>query len=244
MAEKIRKSLTVSLRGKSSEQKEAYLKMWLKDLEVKTSQTYQKPTTGIPKTDLALAVQTSLSKADSALQTKFYNGDLYNPLAIKFDKSSSLHIVAKYHTDDLIAAEFIVTTTGEGIGNSNILVLNGNERISFWVFSKDNENEVWLAMDYNSSGPDDEESLDWYVTTIAGEEPTILIELIDTWLNAGYEITGYGGTLISLTPSSAITEDSTDSEFASAGAVYDFISAFAAANNLVMPEDPEEESQK
>lgn len=238
MAEKIRKSLTVSLRGKSSEQKEAYLKMWLKDLEAKISQTYQKPTTGIPKTDLAFTVRTSLGKADTALQTKFYEGDIFHPLAIKSDKYSSLHIVAKYQNEALIAADFIVTTSGEGIESSNILMLQGGGNIRFWVYGKDNE--AWLAMDHYSSDPELEERLDWYVTTIAGGEPTILIRMTDGWEDAGYSDAQYNGTLISLTPSSAITGSSKYSEFASAGAVFDFISSFAAANDLVLPEDPED----
>lgn len=37
--------------------------------EIATKGTYSKPSGGIPKTDLASAVQTSLGKADTALQT-------------------------------------------------------------------------------------------------------------------------------------------------------------------------------
>lgn len=40
----------------------------------KNSGTYSKPSGGIPKTDLASAVQTSLGKADSALQSSSLNG--------------------------------------------------------------------------------------------------------------------------------------------------------------------------
>ena len=40
----------------------------------KNTGTYSKPSTGIPKTDLASAVQTSLNKADTALQSEQYKG--------------------------------------------------------------------------------------------------------------------------------------------------------------------------
>lgn len=40
----------------------------------KNSGTYSKPSGGIPKTDLASAVQSSLSKADTALQSETYKG--------------------------------------------------------------------------------------------------------------------------------------------------------------------------
>lgn len=40
----------------------------------KNTGTYSKPSTGIPKTDLASAVQTSLGKADTALQSEQYKG--------------------------------------------------------------------------------------------------------------------------------------------------------------------------
>ena len=42
----------------------------------KNTGTYIKPSTGIPKTDLASAVQTSLGKADTALQTETYKGTI------------------------------------------------------------------------------------------------------------------------------------------------------------------------
>lgn len=47
----------------------------------KNTGTYSKPSTGIPKTDLASAVQTSLSKADTALQsyTEQYTGTYSKP---------------------------------------------------------------------------------------------------------------------------------------------------------------------
>ena len=42
----------------------------------KNTGTYSKPSTGIPKTDLASDVQTSLGKADSALQSEQYTGTI------------------------------------------------------------------------------------------------------------------------------------------------------------------------
>jgi hypothetical protein len=42
----------------------------------KNTGTYNKPSTGIPKTDLASAIQTSLEKADTALQTETYKGTI------------------------------------------------------------------------------------------------------------------------------------------------------------------------
>lgn len=42
----------------------------------KNTGTYSKPSTGIPKTDLASAVQTSLEKANTALQTETYKGTI------------------------------------------------------------------------------------------------------------------------------------------------------------------------
>lgn len=42
----------------------------------KNTGTYSKPNTGIPKTDLASDVQTSLGKADTALQSETYTGTI------------------------------------------------------------------------------------------------------------------------------------------------------------------------
>lgn len=44
--------------------------------QIATKGTYSKPSLGIPKTDLASAVQTSLGKADTALQEEVYKGTI------------------------------------------------------------------------------------------------------------------------------------------------------------------------
>ena len=54
-----------------------------------TTAKYSKPGTGIPATDMATAVQTSLGKADSALQTKAANqaasGETLYPTVAQFN---------------------------------------------------------------------------------------------------------------------------------------------------------------
>lgn len=61
----------------------------------KNTGTYSKPSTGIPKTDLASAVQTSLGKADTALQsyTEQYKGTVTSVKVDNVSKSQSSGVV-------------------------------------------------------------------------------------------------------------------------------------------------------
>ena len=60
----------------------------------KNTGTYSKPSTGIPKTDLASAVQTSLGKADTSVQSVIINGTTKSPTNGVVDLGSTQYPVA------------------------------------------------------------------------------------------------------------------------------------------------------
>lgn len=76
---------------------------------------YTKPTGGIPKSDLASAVQASLGKADSALQT-------HQDISGKADKATTL---AGYGITDAKIANGVIT-----LGNQTIIPITSHQDIS------------------------------------------------------------------------------------------------------------------
>lgn len=90
--------------------------------------TYSKPSTGIPKTDLASAVQTSLEKADTALQShqdisgklNTSGGTMTGNISYKGTKSSNSMIRFLDNTTD---------TSGNGIsiGGGGLTIIGGGE---------------------------------------------------------------------------------------------------------------------
>ena len=91
----------------------------------KADSAYQKPSTGIPKTDLASAVQTSLGKADTAVQP----ADL-NSYVDDGDYDSTTHYIRLKHGDEVVASidasAFIVDGMVE-----DVRIENGNLIIDF-----------------------------------------------------------------------------------------------------------------
>lgn len=98
----------------------------------KNTGTYNKPSTGIPKTDLASAVQTSLGKADTALQEEQYkgtvtgvkiNGTTKNPSSGVVDLGTVItsHQDISGKQDKLISGTNIKTINGESLlGNGDL----------------------------------------------------------------------------------------------------------------------------
>ena len=106
----------------------------------KNTGTYSKPSTGIPKTDLASAVQTSLGKADTALQsyTEQYkgtvtgvkiNGATKNPTSGVVDLGTVItsHQDISGKQDKLVSGTNIKTINGTSIlGSGNIVIEGGS----------------------------------------------------------------------------------------------------------------------
>lgn len=105
----------------------------------KNTGTYSKPSTGIPKTDLASAVQTSLGKADTALQsyTEKYkgtvtgvkiNGTTKNPSSGVVDLGTVItsHQDISGKQDKLVSGTNIKTINGTSLlGSGNIVISGG-----------------------------------------------------------------------------------------------------------------------
>ena len=110
----------------------------------KNTGTYSKPSTGIPKSDLASAVQTSLGKADTALQsyTEKYkgtvtgvkiNGTTKNPSSGIVDLGNVItaHQDISGKQDKLTSGTNIKTINGESIlGSGNISISGGSGTIT------------------------------------------------------------------------------------------------------------------
>lgn len=106
----------------------------------KNTGTYSKPSTGIPKSDLASAVQTSLGKADTALQsyTEQYkgtvtgvkiNGTTKNPSSGVVDLGTVItsHQDISGKQDKLVSGTNIKTINGQSIlGSGNIVIEGGS----------------------------------------------------------------------------------------------------------------------
>ena len=106
----------------------------------KNTGTYSKPSSGIPKSDLASAVQTSLSKADTALQsyTEQYkgtvtgvkiNGTTKNPSSGVVDLGTVItsHQDISGKQDKLVSGTNIKTINGTSIlGSGNIVISGGS----------------------------------------------------------------------------------------------------------------------
>lgn len=67
----------------------------------KNTGTYSKPSTGIPKTDLASAVQTSLDKADTSVQSAKINGVSKSPTNGVLDLGSTQYPVVTSSTSSI-----------------------------------------------------------------------------------------------------------------------------------------------
>jgi hypothetical protein len=101
----------------------------------KNTGTYSKPSTGIPKTDLASAVQTSLGKADTALQsyTEQYKGTVTGVKINGTTKSPSSGVVdlgtvvtdISGKQDKLVSGTNIKTINGTSILGSGDITISG-----------------------------------------------------------------------------------------------------------------------
>lgn len=115
----------------------------------KNTGTYSKPSTGIPKSDLASVVQTSLGKADTALQsyTEQYkgtvtgvkmNGATKNPANGVVDLGTVIteHQSLSGKQDKLVSGTNIKTINGESIlGSGNIVIQGGGSSSSSAAYS-------------------------------------------------------------------------------------------------------------
>ena len=102
----------------------------------KNTGTYSKPSGGIPKTDLASAVQTLLGKADTAIQSTSF-GELTNLALVKGLESAQRGVVyvlpdeANGDEDDiLLSRSSVKTINGESIiGEGDIAISGGVSKI-------------------------------------------------------------------------------------------------------------------
>lgn len=96
---------------------------------------YTKPTTGIPKSDLASAVQASLGKADTALQSEQYKGTVTGVKINGSTKSPSNGVVdlgtvvtdVSGKQDELVSGTNIKTLNGQSILGSGDLAIGGGD---------------------------------------------------------------------------------------------------------------------
>lgn len=77
---------------------------------------YQKPSTGIPKTDLATAVQTSLGKADTALQSSDISGLAPKASPTFTGTPKAPTAAAGTNTQQIATTEFVKTAIDNSIG--------------------------------------------------------------------------------------------------------------------------------
>lgn len=98
----------------------------------KNTGTYSKPSTGIPKTDLSSAVQTSLGKADTAIQSTSF-GELTDLALVKGFESSqrgtiyALPDAASGDEDDILLSRSSVKTfNGQSIFGSGNIEIDGS----------------------------------------------------------------------------------------------------------------------
>lgn len=92
----------------------------------KNTGTYSKPSGGIPKSDLASAVQTSLGKADTALQsyTEKYKGTVVSVNSITPDANGNVDL-GKIGGGDGVAVGSIISFAGNGDLPAGFLLCNG-----------------------------------------------------------------------------------------------------------------------
>lgn len=93
----------------------------------KNTGTYSKPSTGIPKSDLASAVQTSLNKADSAVASVKINGSTKNPSNGVVDLGTVItsHQDISGKQDKLISGTNIKTINNQSILGSGDITISG-----------------------------------------------------------------------------------------------------------------------
>ena len=159
--------------------------------------TYSKPSGGIPKTDLASAVQTSLGKADTALQP----GDVDEPFVVTYTAASGAtatcdktyaqimaalqakqEVLAFYVASNSVAAQ--LTTVAIDTNNSDILFTNA-------------QNGGVTTLRHNSAGTITVSSNDGYVFRdqgiahageflVVGNDGTVTTMTLSTWSAGSY----------------------------------------------------------
>ena len=159
--------------------------------------TYTKPSGGIPKTDLASAVQTSLGKADTALQP----GDVDEPFVVTYTAASGAtatcdktyaqimaalqakqEVLAFYVASNSVAAQ--LTTVAIDTNNSDILFTNA-------------QNGGVTTLRHNSAGTITISSNDGYVFRdqgiahageflVVGNDGTVTTMTLATWQGGNY----------------------------------------------------------
>lgn len=130
----------------------------------KNTGTYSKPSGGIPKTDLASAVQTSLGKADTALQsyTEQYkgtvtgvkiNGTTKNPSNGVVDLGTVLtsHQDISSKQDKLVSGTNIKTINGQTLlGGGDITIEGGGSSNDIYVFVVEDEYGTITEEEFNA----------------------------------------------------------------------------------------------
>ena len=174
----------------------------VRDALIAALSAYQKPSGGIPKSDLASAIRTSLNKADTALQTNFYEGDHAYFLGIKLGQEKATMLVEmrehswnETHTEHY--AELLVSTTPDS-SYVKVLTFNGESILKFNIADNGEEKRLLIG-GYDN----DLLSVDFYVTKISGTTPDIQCRMSDGWDD--YEFSPYEGDIPLYTkPSSGI----------------------------------------
>ena len=141
--------------------------------------TYSKPSGGIPKTDLAEAVQTSLEKADTALQTETYTGTItsvkMNGTTIASSGEADLGTVITQHQDisgKQNITDNTLTTTNKtvptAINEVNSIAKGANQALSYSNYSS-------MVTSFNA--------LDDDIYNIGQNVMIITLEVPDLWIS-------------------------------------------------------------
>ena len=131
----------------------------------KNTGTYSKPSTGIPKSDLASDIQTSLGKADTALQsyTEQYkgtvtgvkiNGTTKNPTSGVVDLGTVItsHQDISGKQDKLVSGTNIKTINGTSILGSGNITIEGGSQVDLSEYAKKSEIPTKTSQLTNDSG--------------------------------------------------------------------------------------------
>ena len=126
---------------------------------------YDKPADGIPKSDLASGVQTSLGKADSALQehqslAAYVNGGSYNSVSKKIELKHDSAVLAEIDATAFIKDGMV----------SNVRITGGNLVISFNTDAGKEDISIALTDIFNPANYYDKTAAD---SLLAGKQDTI-----------------------------------------------------------------------
>lgn len=170
--------------------------------------TYSKPSTGIPKSDLNTSVQTSLGKADTAVQPGDLKGEVYiadftmDSLKGGIYNGTNVECDVQRLVDEMNANKIILVREGEDLSYKGVYVLNGYaEDLLYFSIVDTSGNIFWCeGTDYISLQYIDAQSLriqswDSKQDTLTSGENIKTINGASILGSGNIEISGNSGTI-------------------------------------------------